>query len=613
MLFEEIKENIEIEGFMKKIMGIQEKDYNIKSISLQFEDREHSFLLNEDIKKISECILPYSKSEIFMDLFVKILNMYRGKEENIEVLKCELCNKHFIIHKFERRNLCNTFNKCRLCGNWEFDSIEKVPFDNLMLYNSYSNLASYLDKYISKRQGVPRKLINDIKHLVGDLTIPEINVVLSKLRKEIFKEHCSSLYYTINLIETVVDYAKKNKVEFEKLINDVNNTSSPNGDQVKSDIMKVEGLIEREIEMDMFDFLYPHPMKKTETPLYGMKNIKVEYFSLKRDLYKNIFDLYENHFILSSLAMIYKGFNYDEKLIDRSLFGKRILARTKELTKDTPLEALVNKSYIGDIRNSIGHPNNHLDIVNKQVEIYNKGELISTYSLDEFMNILNDLINLQKALDFFRKDMEIYKEKEFLKTGGILSLQPDIEDGIPVLIINQLEFFEEFIIHDDWWKRCVDIKIKNDFEKIGIEFHINKSKSRYEGLEIHEEDEKVYLLTPFILDWINLTLNSGKFLVRHRLCKPILKYDEYINAQADDLVEVPVYGMPKSTYAIKKESIYGEYEINEETKMEFINIVYYNNCNLYNVGGSIINKIKIGRNDLCPCGSSKKFKKCHGK
>jgi len=24
-------------------------------------------------------------------------------------------------------------------------------------------------------------------------------------------------------------------------------------------------------------------------------------------------------------------------------------------------------------------------------------------------------------------------------------------------------------------------------------------------------------------------------------------------------------------------------------------------------------KIKIGRNDLCPCGSGKKYKKCHGK
>ena len=26
----------------------------------------------------------------------------------------------------------------------------------------------------------------------------------------------------------------------------------------------------------------------------------------------------------------------------------------------------------------------------------------------------------------------------------------------------------------------------------------------------------------------------------------------------------------------------------------------------------IINDNKIGRNDLCPCGSGKKYKKCHG-
>ncbi|MFN5172128.1 MAG: SEC-C metal-binding domain-containing protein, partial [Bacteroidota bacterium] len=27
----------------------------------------------------------------------------------------------------------------------------------------------------------------------------------------------------------------------------------------------------------------------------------------------------------------------------------------------------------------------------------------------------------------------------------------------------------------------------------------------------------------------------------------------------------------------------------------------------------IINDLKIGRNDPCPCGSGKKFKACHGK
>jgi preprotein translocase subunit SecA len=27
----------------------------------------------------------------------------------------------------------------------------------------------------------------------------------------------------------------------------------------------------------------------------------------------------------------------------------------------------------------------------------------------------------------------------------------------------------------------------------------------------------------------------------------------------------------------------------------------------------IINKDKVGRNDPCPCGSGKKYKKCHGK
>jgi preprotein translocase subunit SecA len=27
----------------------------------------------------------------------------------------------------------------------------------------------------------------------------------------------------------------------------------------------------------------------------------------------------------------------------------------------------------------------------------------------------------------------------------------------------------------------------------------------------------------------------------------------------------------------------------------------------------IINELKIGRNDPCPCGSGKKFKACHGK
>ena len=27
----------------------------------------------------------------------------------------------------------------------------------------------------------------------------------------------------------------------------------------------------------------------------------------------------------------------------------------------------------------------------------------------------------------------------------------------------------------------------------------------------------------------------------------------------------------------------------------------------------IVNKDKVGRNDPCPCGSGKKYKKCHGK
>ena len=37
------------------------------------------------------------------------------------------------------------------------------------------------------------------------------------------------------------------------------------------------------------------------------------------------------------------------------------------------------------------------------------------------------------------------------------------------------------------------------------------------------------------------------------------------------------------------------------------------NASHSDAGGPIINKDKVGRNDPCPCGSGKKFKKCCGK
>ena len=94
--------------------------------------------------------------------------------------------------------------------------------------------------------------------------------------------------------------------------------------------------------------------------------------------------------------------------------------------------------------------------------------------------------------------------------------------------------------------------------------------------------------------------------------------DELLRGEiVDDYIDSAQFDEKRAINNVK-EAMDRYFDINESQKIEIINYVdkIRKKMPIWKQGGRIDNIVqfpKVGRNQLCPCGSGKKYKNCHGK
>ena len=139
-----------------------------------------------------------------------------------------------------------------------------------------------------------------------------------------------------------------------------------------------------------------------------------------------------------------------------------------------------------------------------------------------------------------------------------------------------------------------------------------KEREEEYGSEIMREVERMVLLKNVDTQWMDHIdameeLKRGIRLRAYGQRDPIVEYrlegfdmfDAMIENIRDDTVKILL------SFKVKKEEPIKREQVAKPTATS------YDGTDVSNK--TVVNKDKVGRNDLCPCGSGKKYKKCCGK
>ena len=233
--------------------------------------------------------------------------------------------------------------------------------------------------------------------------------------------------------------------------------------------------------------------------------------------------------------------------------------------------------YIRDKIKSIGG-NLHLDYYDVIIS-YSKG-IADTYGA----------IHIQDAFDIIKNDILI----DFVKYDNIIKFVSILESE-PIYYSFQYQCLCSFNLRD---KEVAEILTSN--KDIVI---YNKKMYEDMGNDNYIFNLKEYKeFRNFLLEYFRFDINDEEMLRGEIICDYIDK------AQVDE----------KEAKEVIKESLDRYFEIDDFEKQIIIGYVdkIKKKMPIWKQGGKIDNTVqfvKVGRNDPCPCGSGKKYKKCHGK
>ena len=493
--------------------------------SLFLQGEEKSFLqINEGLRKrIASGLQRYVNTNIFGYLNNEILEQFqKSKEKKYLVMECEICGKVEIYHVFELANkLCNS-RLCRKCGKSKYISLINVPFSDTLLVDIFSDFTTFFDKFMHKGNIPPDELINKLLRFSKLDHQLEIGVVYDDLRnafKKIFQENN---YNMMMQLEKIMDKAKENKTGLKEFLNYDEKFSTIQSFQTTSDMSKTYESINRNTDNKYKNLYFPNPVTACSKDGYvDLSEISEEWFNSVINLYKDTFDLIGDHWFLSNLAKVIKKAPIIDDCITQDLYGENLLNKTLRYTKNTELYDIVKDVYNVKIRNAIAHPGRVIDQVKKEIHIYDKGELLESFTLNDFQKIVEKLITFHLELTYVKYRLAMLNDEKFLGTGGILSFQPDFytkqdEDEKPHLIINQLSNFKKYAPSYSWWKENINIDVVEMDKNKGIRFFINRSKSNY--FESPLVREVTLGISKYIKEWIELILKQGELIVTHRYC-----------------------------------------------------------------------------------------------
>lgn len=175
-----------------------------------------------------------------------------------------------------------------------------------------------------------------------------------------------------------------------------------------------------------------------------------------------------------------------------------------------------------------------------------------------------------------------------------------------------------------------DNKITSDFEKMdmmlalamGKAEEVYSAKEKDYGFEMMRKAEKTIMLRTVDMFWINHLDNMDHLRDSVRLRAygqhdPLVEYKNEGHKLYQELTSAIQNHIVHSIFRIHLESSSTAIMSNPTNAIEKLNnentsIMATANKNV-NIGLPAVALAKVGRNDLCWCGSGKKFKKCHGK
>lgn len=405
----------------------------------------------------------------------------------------------------------------------------------------------------------------------------EVGVVYDYLRNENKKRFRKNNFDIMVKLEDNIKQAEKNKIKFNEFLTFDDKFSSMQSYQTTTDIALTFNNIDNKTKNKIQEFYYPNPYTTVETDGFNdFFNIEDIDFNAIINLYKDTFDLIGDHWFLSNLAKVIKNAPIIEDCITPDLYGSDLLSKTLKFTKKTSLYDIIEKTYNVKIRNAIAHPGRVIDKENKEIRIYDKGNLLDTYKISDFLESVNKLINFHEELTYVKYRLAMKKDKKFLMTGGILSFQPEFytkpnEQEKPHLVINQLANFIDYESNSrDFWVK--NIHLETIDENQGIRIYVKRKESVY--FETPEYRECIYEKSTYIQEWIELALKEKEIVVTHRYCYIPIDIEVGEKELQWIPIKIPVYPLEgEHEVFIKSMSESGKIEVSnelEETLRKFV-------------------------------------------
>lgn len=574
------------------------------------------YFTNEEKEMLAESMDAYADLEFFADLVIYIKNdmkLVEGEKKYV-IHKCQKCKKYFIVERLEITNKhMDCFrddiplerdwrnpNLCRECGKWSYDNIIDVNYEENI--PQILHIESILRRYLHGEK-IAREDYEKIILLAGGINRKDIVYLYQEYRsiknRLLYSKYCNITDVFWEVVKDTISIDRNSfSVEIGKiknvkgdrtLINAQHNRNIGNMIQQLSDSYK-NGIL---------DVLYPRKNQVNREEIFAFEEIKISNIKMYLDLYKDLYDLKIDHMVIGFICNSYKSkeVRFDESAIADKDYGKKLIERTYESAKDTPLEQLVCSVYKNNIRRGIGHGAYTIDEEMQIISFFNNGVIAYEDTVENVLLTIEKLIYLHMEIQNLLDFSYVWVDEEYYYTSGIYCIQPSLEAEYPMITILQASpFWKKSVLSgrdlSEIYKVCLGKVARNG--ESGISLSIKKNGIECEG----DEKRTVLCCTEYIKEWIREVVKEGHVEV---ILQQIMQQCDAVKQSYGGIeYKIPIDELCEERMMLTGLIENVDYQEISDDKWKELQSLY-------------LPIKKQHRNELCLCGSGRKFKKCCGR